>query len=123
MPNTTGEIISIIGTLLLMVAVFVGAYYVTRLVGKRYNVPTGGAKRVFVLESTPVGKDSALMVVKAGEKIFLVGSTSHGINLISELDPESFPYEPTEQPKNSFRSVFRNTLIMKNGRPGEGEDN
>lgn len=123
MNFTAGEILSAIGTLVLMIAVFVGAYYVSKLVARGYNLPGKGAneKRVSVLESTRVGKDSAIMVVKAGERVFLVGATPRELNLLSELDAESFPDTPAQGfQKQSFRAVLKGVLNGKNGASGEG---
>lgn len=125
MELEVGDIISAIGTILLMLAVFVGAYYVSKLVGRRYSIQgrQGASKRVSVLESTPVGKDSAVVVVKAGERVFLIGTTPRELTFLSELDPESFPDLPAEnKPAQSFRSVLRSVMPGKSSGRGEGED-
>ena len=124
MELEVGDIISAVGTILLMIAVFVGAYYVSKLVGGRYSISGGGgSKRVTVLESTPVGKDSAVVVVKAGERVFLIGTTPRELTFLSELDAESFPDMPeTAKPKQSFSSVLRGIVPGKNSGRGEGDD-
>lgn len=116
MEYTTGEVLSMVGTLLLMIAVFVGAYYVSKLVGKRYSLhDTGTSKKLKVIESTPVGKDSAVMVIKAGERVFLIGATPRELTFLSELDAESFPDTPgQERPKQNFGSILRSAISGKN---------
>lgn len=125
MPLEVVDIISAVGTILLMIAVFVGAYYVSKLVGKRYSITgsAGVSKRVKVLESTAVGKDSSVIVIRAGEKVLLIGATPKELTFLSELDAESFPDIPEDnKPRQSFRSVLRSVMPGKNSGSGEGED-
>ncbi len=116
MEYSIGEVLSMVGTLLLMIAVFVGSYYVSKLVGKRYSLHDSGAsKKLKVIESTPVGKDSAIMVIKAGERVYLIGTTPRELTFLSELDAESFPDTPgNEIPRQSFGSILRSAISGKN---------
>ncbi|MEG1166172.1 MAG: flagellar biosynthetic protein FliO [Oscillospiraceae bacterium] len=110
------EVVSIIGTILLMVAVFVGAYFVSKFVGKRYQPRYGFQKNIKILETTPIGKDRALMLVKAGEKVFLLGSTHSQFSLLSELDPQAFTETPEREPiiKKDFVSAMRDAIKNRN---------
>ena len=125
MEFTAGEIFSAIGTVLLMIAVFVGAYYVSKLVGRGYLVQSksSAGRHLSVLESTPVGKDSAVVVIKAGERVFLIGTTPRELTFLSELDAESFPDAPEQTvPKQSFLSVLKSVTPGKKNGSGEGEN-
>lgn len=118
-----GQIMSMIGTVILMIAVFVGAYYVSKFVGKRYQPKSGAAKNISVLENQSVGKDKSLIIVKAANKAFLIGSAAHEFTLISELDPESILDVPEQSPfKKDFSFVFRSALLGKEKKQNEGEN-
>lgn len=117
------EILSLVGTLVLMVAIFVGAFYFTRYFGKHYRTRYGAAKNISVLESQAVGKDGALLIIKAAGRAFLVGATPHTFTLLSELDPETL--EMPQQPENtppSFSSAFKTAMKGFGKKHDEGED-
>ena len=118
------EIISMIGTIVLMIGVFVAAYYVSKFVGKNYKPRYGFSRKVTVIDSTNIGKDRSLLVVKAAGKVLLIGSTAHEFTLLSELDAEQFTDTPeTPEPlKKDFVSTFRDVLKSKIRKPGEGEE-
>jgi flagellar biosynthetic protein FliO len=116
------EILSMIGTVVLMIAVFVGAYYVSRFVGKKYQPRNGTSRNISILESQPVGKDRALIVVKAANKAFLVGATPHEFTLISELNPDDLSDLPESKPsKKDFSSVFRSVIMGGDKKQNGGE--
>lgn len=120
---TWGQIGTMIGTIVLMIAVFVGAYYVSKFVGKHYQPSKGLTRNISVLESQNVGKDKALLIVKAANRAFLIGSSSHEFNLISELNPEDLIAAPEVSPlKKDFSSVLRSALMGKEKKQNEGED-
>lgn len=117
------EILSMIGTVILMIAVFVGAYYASKFVGKNYQPRYGMSKNLSILESHSVGKDKALLIVKTANKAFLVGSTPHSFTLISELNPDEI-VDVTENmsAKKDFSSVLRTALAGRLKKQDEGED-
>lgn len=117
------EILSMIGTVLLMIAVFVGAYYVSKFVGRNYQPRNGASNNLSVLESHAVGKDRSLLIVKVANKAFLVGSTPHEFTMISELNPEDLvDMHNSIQIKKDFSSVLRAALAGKQKKQDEGED-
>ncbi len=87
---TFGDIFRLIMTMLLMVGVFVGAYYFSRFMGKRYGGVSGGKGQgsIELLESRPLGKDQSLVIVRVDGRVLLLGATTHRIELISELSPD-----------------------------------
>lgn len=112
-----------IGTVVLMIAVFVGAYYVSKFVGKRYQARCDFSKNLSVLESRNVGKDRALLIVKAANRAFLIGSTPNQITLISELNPDELVEIADDIPeRKDFSSVLRTALKVKDKKHGEGEN-
>ncbi len=110
MPDAVESIISVIVTLLFIVAIFVGAYFTTKFVGGKYQFSTSKNK-MKVLERTAMGKDTSLVIVKVDGKVFLLGVTAHGFTKIEELNPESFPDEVVEDYSNkNFSEIFKETL-------------
>lgn len=108
------EIVSMIGTVILMIAVFAGAYYASKYVGKRYQPRSGASKNLSVLESQTLGKDRSLLIVKAANKVFLVGATPHEITLISELDAQQISESTENVPaRKDFSSVLRSALVNR----------
>ena len=122
--NDWSEILSIIGTIVLMIAVFAAAYFVSKYVGKRYKDNYGVSKHITVIESTIIGKDRSLLVVKAGEKAFLIGSTPNEFTLLSELDAQQFAAdsEALAPAQKDFISTFREVIKNKLKKSDDGEE-
>ncbi|WP_438878575.1 flagellar biosynthetic protein FliO, partial [Bacillus cereus group sp. Bce005] len=54
---------------------------------KRMKVPVFGQQKGFqIIRQLPVGTKERIMIVQAGEEQFLIGVTSHSIQLIAKLD-------------------------------------
>lgn len=85
-------ILSLLGTLVLMVLIFVGAYAASRFMGRRYQ---GGGRSggMDVLARMPLGRDSTLLAVRVAGKVLLLGVTPHHIEKLDELDPAALPPE------------------------------
>jgi len=116
------EVLSIIGTLALMIAVFVGAHYFSKYFGKRYGTRSGPAKNLSILECQSVGKDGALLIVKAGKRAFLVGATPHEFTFLSELDPDTLEApDPPEIAKRDFSAAFKTAIKGLGKKQDEGE--
>ena len=117
------EVLSIIGTIVLMIAVFAAAYYVSKYVGKHYKPNYGLSKNITVIDSTSIGKDKSLLLVKVQEKAFLIGSTTNEFTLLSEFDAEQFAVNSgtEEVPQKDFISTFRDVIKGKMKKPDDGE--
>ncbi|NLV86543.1 MAG: flagellar biosynthetic protein FliO [Clostridiales bacterium] len=115
------EILSMAGTLALMLAVFAGAYFVSKLVGKKYSTLSNTAKNLSVISTLSIGKDKSLLVIKAADKAFLIGVTERQITTLCELDPKDFPEPAEEKPHTKdFRSTLKD-VISGAGRMGKGD--
>jgi len=123
--NDWSEPLSIIGTIILMIAVFAAAYYVSKYVAKHYKPNYGFSKNITVIDSTLISKDRSLLLVKVGGKTLLIGSTPNEFTLLSELDAEQFAasFETAQAPQNDFISTFRNVLKGIIKKPDDGEGN
>ena len=85
-------ILSVIGLLAIILLVLVGAYLFTKWAGKSLNggliAGFGGGRRLEVLDRAGLGKDQSLLVVRAGQRYLLLGSTPAGVTLLAELTQE-----------------------------------
>lgn len=90
-------VLSLLGGLCLFVLVLAAAWFCTRWIGGYYRRSSGGTGSIQVLERTVIGPDRTLMVVRAGERVWLIGVTPHHISPIGQLDPEDYPETPPEQ--------------------------
>ncbi len=116
------EVLSMVGTLVLMLAVFAGAYFASRLIGKRYRPGVQGEKAIRILERAPLGRDQSLLLVKTAGKFFLLGATPQHVEKICELDPEQLPsLEAAEQGPGDFLSVMREAWKTRSGKAGGGK--
>ncbi|WP_099205307.1 FliO/MopB family protein [Scatolibacter rhodanostii] len=80
-------ILSSIGTLLLIVAIFVGAYYVSKYLGSRYqSFDSDKSGNIELIEKKAIGKDQSLLIVRIADKTMLLGVTPQSIQKIEELD-------------------------------------
>lgn len=117
-------ILSMAGTLVLMLAVFAGAYYVSRLVGKGYPGGAAAHSQIEITAKRAIGKNQSLLIVKAAGQAFLIGTADKSISVIGELNADNLPDAPPapQQPGIGFCSVLQEALHRrKTGQP-EGED-
>ena len=119
------EVLSVAGTIVLMIAVFAAAYFVSKYVGRHYRPKYGSSKNITVMESTVIGKDRTLLLVKAGDKHLLVGATPNEFTTLCELDAEQLRFETAvyETTQTDFVSTFRDVLKGKFKKPDDGEQN
>lgn len=86
------SVISMMGTFLLMVLIFVGAYYASKFVGKGFSVQKQMSQNGFeIIQRIALSKDHYLMTVKLANKAYLIGVTPQQIMKIDDLDPEMLP--------------------------------
>ncbi|WNJ94647.1 flagellar biosynthetic protein FliO [Vibrio ruber] len=77
------SILTTLGSLIFVVAIIL----VLALLLKKMRLPAlGHQKDLMIIRQLPIGTKEKLLVVQAGEEQFLVGATSHSIQLISKLE-------------------------------------
>ena len=87
------QTLSVLGLLAVILLVLLGAYLFTRWAsqslgtGGLFAAPKGGS-RLRVLDRALIGRDQALLVVKAGQRYLLMGSGPGGLTLLAELSRE-----------------------------------
>ena len=71
--------------LLVFAVVVVMAYFAAKFIGGRFNsarMAAGGGK---ILENLPLGPNRSVCVVEMAGRVFLLGVTDGGINLLTEI--------------------------------------
>ena len=111
--------------LLVCVILILGlAYFFTKyVVGRNFQGSFGGAYRgmMQVVAQLPLGRDRQVILIRMGERYFLLGSTATEINLLSEISKEELDTwrEKERQMGEEGQSLnFRQSLqeILKSGR-------
>lgn len=109
-----GTFLSVFGTLVLIVAVFVGAYWFTKFLAKRNRLKQiGSSKKIKILEQMAVGPDRMLLVVKTANKVMMLGVTAQQVTLIKEFEDGEFPESPMsddDDRPSGFHDILRNSL-------------
>ena len=85
------EVLSVLGLLAVVLLVLAGAYLFTRWAGQSLGGGLLSARsngRLQVLDRAAVGRDQNLLVVRAGQRYLLLGSTPAGVTLLLELTRE-----------------------------------
>ena len=114
---------SLLGVLAVIILILYLAYFATRWIGT-HSVPGGagtlradGAANFRILGQLGVGRNERLVLVRLGERCYLLGVTEHRITLLRELDgEEAAPWlaqsESTSAPPG-FMEVLSETLRRK----------
>ncbi|MEY8402898.1 flagellar biosynthetic protein FliO [Oscillospiraceae bacterium 44-34] len=85
------QILSVLGMLAVVLLVLTGAFLFTRWAGRNLGggfAGLGGGRRIEVLDRTGLGKDQAILLVRAGGRYLLLGSAPGGLALLAELTRE-----------------------------------
>lgn len=111
-----------IGTLVLLVAIFFGAYWFTKTMGKRYQLGQSSSGGIELLVRQMLGKDQMLLVIRTGGRVFLLGVTPQHIELIEELNAAEYEdVKPSSAaPDESFLHLLKG--ITKAGPGKKGDD-
>ena len=107
---------SFVGAFIFMLLIFVGAYYSTKLIGRRYLPTQTSASGMRVIDRLTLGKDHHLLIVDVGEKTLLLGVGPAHVEILTELDGDM--YEEARQTPASETSFF-SQLMQKRNKPGE----
>jgi len=101
--NRFFEILPMLGSLIMVVAILVLTYYATRWYARR----AGGAvssKNIRVIDKVSLSNNTALVIACVCGKYYLLGMTEHGITLLREL--EAFEEQAPELQAASFKKLF-----------------
>ena len=110
------QILSVFGLLAVVLLVLAAAWLFTRWAGKNlgggFAGILGSSGRIEILDRASLSRDQALLVVKAGERYLLLGSTPSGLSLLAELTAEEGenwrpPASPEKQQGLDFRALMQ----------------
>ena len=112
------EILSLIGSVVLMLLLLWGAYRLSRFLAEKATITRSRARSISELDRFVVGPEQFLSVVKAGSRVFLLGVTKGNISMLSELDAgeleDSLNDDPPEVGTDADnRSDFVSKLMEK----------
>ena len=108
---------SVIGMFVVMILIFVAAFYATKLMGRNYAGQTSSSREMRVIDRLMLGRDRYLLIVEVGEKVLLLGVSPQQIDNLTELDSEAFNNLSPEQENTDFLSLLKNRFKNPN-QPG-----
>lgn len=99
----------------MMVLIFVGAYYASRLMGGQFA--SGGRMQgsIEILDRAMLGKDKGLFVARVAGRVFLLGVSNEGITKIEELRAEDYPSAGPPAPPPDFVSFLKDAIGKRHG--------
>lgn len=127
MGQTVETVLVGIGTIVLMLLVFVGAYFFSKFAAKQYQPKFGAARNIEIIERMVVGKDQSLALVRVSGRVFLIAFTAQSVTKIEEMDSSLFPVDTEVQKTgenfmNFFTDAYKNLLNKKNEEKGDEKD-
>ena len=107
------QVLSVLGLLAVVLLVLAGAYLFTRWAG--LNLGSGflaaRGSQLQVVDRVSTGRDQAVLVIKAGQRCLLLGSSPAGLTQLAELTQEEgenwSPPAPQEGPEQKRAPDFR----------------
>ncbi len=109
------------GMLVVMVLVFVGAYWASRILAQHYQGGGGRSGNIKILERTAVGQGSWLVLAQVGKQIHLLGVTAKEIRCLATFPQEDIAtIEPKSMSPISFQEIlhsFKQGGGSSNGSP------
>lgn len=119
-PSQTASVPGLFNVVLLViicVAVIAAAYFVTRFMARRVG-GNGKSRHMQVLDRLSISNDKQIMMVKAGDKVYVLGVTGQSINHIATMDEqEQLADEPEATGTNimgDFAQRFKASLPFGN---------
>ncbi len=111
---------TVVGSLVIMVAVIAATYYLSRWYAGKMGRSVSG-RHVKVVDRVILGPGSAVCILEAGGKYYLVGVSDKNIQLICEL--EGFePGSPEESGRQaSFGSILKGFLVKGGAADNKGD--
>jgi flagellar biosynthetic protein FliO len=104
-----GDFLSALGAVFVVIIIFFLAWFIPRLIGKSTNIGSKG-KYITILERVPVSKDAYILLVKAFDKVIVVGVTSGTMTTLGGVDANSINIEDTVTKPQSFADVFKGAV-------------
>jgi len=83
-----------------LIAIILGAYYVTYYIGKKASGQSRGRlrnKHINVIDRFAISRDKSFYIVEIAGKVYIVGTTTQSITLLDTLDAAAFSEAAAEQ--------------------------
>lgn len=116
--------LSLFNAALTLLGVLLLAYWCCRALGKRWGTASGvSSGNLRIIEHIQVGQDRRIILLKAGEKTFLVGVSQAGIQLLAEVEGDFEAVGPAGQESAGWPS-FQELMekYRKDSRKKDGVD-
>ena len=112
------DLLSLLGTLVVIVAVLALAYVFTRYVAGHTvsGGPAKGGEHLSVIAQLPLGREQKLVLVWLGERCLLLGVTQSSIVCLRELSAEEaaeLQQKAAEPAAPSFHNALRSVLEQR----------
>lgn len=113
------DLLSLLGTLVVIVAVLALAYVFTRYVAGHTvsGGPAKGGEHLSVIAQLPLGREQKLVLVRLGERCLLLGVTQSSIVCLRELSAEEAAElqqkAAAEPAAPSFHNALRSVLEQR----------
>ena len=111
------NLVSLLGVIIVFILILLFCYLSLKYVG-RGVVKRGGSANIKIIDRMILGQDKSIVIAKVGKKYYLLGVTSSGIHLISELQPDDIDMKPMDDKKETdgtapFKNIFSDILLKK----------
>ena len=117
-----GDVLSLVGMLGGFFLILFLAYWATKVLARGYAAG-GTGHMIEVLDRMGLGQEKQLLVVKAADKVLLLGVTAHHIEKLEELDAGALPQTPPSPQGGAFFAALKSALEQKKGKESGDEPN
>ena len=102
MSGTIGNILQLIGLIIVFIIILFATYYVSRWVGKS-GLIQNSSSNIRVVETFRLSQTKYLQIIKVGKKrFFLIAVSKDDITYISELNEEDIAIVQDSMTENNF---------------------
>lgn len=121
MLTILGDIFSLLLMLIAVGAILYLSYIVSRKVGSG-TISSGMAGNIRILDRAFVGRDKSVVIVRVGQKDYLLGVSQENVCLLQELEEgQVVPNERMAAPEASLDNVSQFASVIKN-KMGKGRE-
>lgn len=96
-----------------IIAIIFFAYWAVSWFGKKYKNGLSSGKNIQVLERTMLGQDKSLVLAKMKGKVYLLGVTNNGIEILDTLDAAEFPASEENGVKSDFSTILSSVMMQQ----------
>ncbi len=106
-----GDVLSLTGAVLTVICVLILAYWCSRMLGKSWLKSSSG-RNIKILERLQVGNDKQLLLIKVQEHVYLIGVSSAGISLLTEIEGDFDEPASDEAGNINFLEILKTHAAM-----------